>query len=252
VERTIAFINQKGGVGKTTATANITAELRRRGKKTLMIDLDPQGNLTYIAGANGKKAGVFELLTQEEQIANVIQSTKQGDIIAASADLATEGILSETGKEYRLKEAIEPLQCLYEYILIDCSPSLGILTINALTAATGAIIPMQADILSLQALGQFNGTLEAVRKYTNKNLKLYGIVLTRYNGRAVLSQEAAQMIEQTAKQLGTKVYRAPIRENIAVKEAQAARMDIFTHAPKSHAAADFEVLTTEILKDMEG
>lgn len=252
MKQTIAFINQKGGVGKTTATANITAELRRRGNKTLMIDLDPQGNLTYIAGADSRKAGVFELLTQEEQIANVVQSTRQGDIIAASTDLATEGILSETGKEYRLKEAIEPLQRIYDYILIDCSPSLGILTINALTAATGAIIPLQADILSLQALGQFSGTLGAVQKYTNKNLELYGIILTRYNGRAVLSQEATQMIEQTAKRLGTKVYRTPIRENVAVKEAQAVRTDIFTHAPKSHAAEDFETLTTEILKDMEG
>jgi chromosome partitioning protein len=136
-------------------------------------------------------------------------------------------LLADTGKEYRLKEAIESLQNQYDFIAIDCPPSLGISAINALTASTGVIIPVQADILSLQALGQFSGTLNAVRRYTNNELKLYGIILSRYNGRAILSQEAVQMIEQTATQLVTKVYKTPIRECIAVKEAQAARADIF-------------------------
>ena len=248
----IAFINQKGGVGKTTTTASIGAALRLKGYTTLMIDLDPQNNLTYITGADNRHAGAFELLTQGAEAADVIQTTAQGDVIGSSMRLATENILTGKAKEYRLRNAIEPLQSRYDFILIDCPPTLGILAINALVAATGVIIPVGADIFSLQAIGQFAGTFEAVRRHTNKELKLFGLVLTRYSARAVLSQQVAEMITQTAGQLKTKVYKTPIRESIAIKESQATREDIFTHAPRSNAAADFKALTAEILKDMEG
>ncbi|MDR2659433.1 MAG: ParA family protein [Spirochaetaceae bacterium] len=246
----IAFINQKGGVGKTTSVAGVAAGLQRKGFKTLLIDMDPQGNLSYISQADSSRPGSLELLLRKSSLGDAIRQTPQGDLIAASQGLAAEGILSDTGKEYRLREALEGLGDTYDFILIDCPPSLGILAINALTAATGIVIPVQADVLSLQALGQFSRTLEAVRRYTNQGLKLYGILLTRYSSRTVLSQEVFQMIEATAGQLGTKVFKTPIREAIVVKEAQAARTDIFTHAPKSNAAQDFESVTAELLKDL--
>jgi chromosome partitioning protein len=247
--KVIAFINQKGGVGKSTLTANIAAGVRRKGFDTLMVDVDPQANLTYITGAYGKRQGTEELLTGKAKAADVIQATAQGDVISSSAGLALDGLIAGNGKEYRLREALEPVRDIYDFTVIDCPPSLGILTINALTAATGVIIPVQADVLSLQALGQFSDTFETVKTRTNAGLKLYGIALTRYSRRALLSQEVARVIEDTAKKLNTKVYAAPIRESVAVREAQAARVDIFSHSPRSGAAADFAALTDEILKD---
>lgn len=247
----IAFINQKGGVGKTTTAAGIGAGLRRKNFSILFIDADPQANLSYIVGADSRLTGTLELLTRSAEASELIQKTAQGDVISASAGLAAEGLLSDTGKEYRLRESLEAIKNDYDCILIDCPPSLGILAINALTAATAAILPVQADILSLQALGQFSQTLGAVRRYTNRELKLFGLVMTRYNKRTVLTQEATQLIEQTAAQLGTKVYKTPIRESIVVKEAQASKQDIFSHSPKSNSAADFAALTDEIIKDME-
>ena len=136
-------------------------------------------------------------------------------------------MLTEMGKEYRLKEALEPLKKSYDYIIIDTPPALGILTVNALTACTGVIIPAQADIYSLQGIGQLNNTIEAVKRYCNEDLTLKGIVLTRYNKRAVLSRDVADLLEQTAQTLKTKLYKTHIREAVAVKEAQIQKACLF-------------------------
>lgn len=246
--KTIAIINQKGGVGKSTTALCVGAGLSLKGFKVLYIDLDAQGNLTYTLGADINGLTALDILAKQATAEQTIQRTAQGDIIAASPSLAgADTLITAVGKEYRLKEALEPIKEKYDYIIIDTPPALSVLTINALTACTGVIIPAQADIYSLQGISQLNNTIQTVKQYCNPSLEVMGIVLTRYSARAILSREVAEMIEQTAANLNTKLYKATIRENISVKEAQASQQNIFEYAPKSNAAADYSALVDEII-----
>ena len=243
-------INQKGGVGKSTTAAALGAGLTLKGFKVLHIDLDAQGNLTFCMGAGASALSSLEVLTGTATAAEAIKHTDQGDIIPASPALAgADALITATGKEYRLREALEPLHDLYDYIVIDTPPALGILTVNALTACTGAIIPAQADAYSLQGIAMLGQTVDTVRKYCNRALTIKGIVLTRYNSRAVLSRDMAELISQTAAQLHTKLYSTTIRECTALKEAQAVQQDIFSYAPRSNAATDYKALVAEILEE---
>ena len=246
----LAITNQKGGVAKTTTAYALGAGLSLRGYKVLFVDMDAQTNLSYVmeAEASGLAGNsTLELLEGRASAAAAIQHTPHGDIIAASPALAgADAVLTQVGKEYRLKEALEPLQGLYDYIIIDTPPALGILTVNALTACNGCIIPAQADIYSLQGISQLHNTLQTVKKYCNRDLKVLGILLTRYNGRAIISREVAEMIEQAADQMQSKLYRSKIRECTALKEAQACRENIFTYAPSSNAAADYTAFIDEV------
>lgn len=245
--RTIAVINQKGGVGKSTTAAGIGEGLTIKGESVLYVDLDPQCNLSYLMGADISGSSALDVLQRKATAAGTIQHTAQGDIIPASPALAGADVtITATGKEYRLKEALEALKGLYGYCIIDTPPALGILTINALTACNGCIIPAQADFLSLQGIGQLHGTIEAVRQYCNPGLKVYGIVLTRYNARAVISREVSAMMEETAAALKTRLFKAHIRECTAIKEAQAMRQGIAAYSPRSNASADYKALTEEI------
>ena len=207
MSKALAIINQKGGVGKSTTALAIGAGLSLKGYSVLFIDLDAQGNLSYTLGADTKGYNAMGVLERPETAKEEIQHTPQGDIIASSPKLAgADKLLEETGKEYRLKEALDSLQGAYDYIIVDTPPALGILTINALTACTGAIIPAQADIYSLQGIAQLNSTIETVKKYCNPSLSIMGIVLTRFNGRSIIRREVAEMLERTAEQLLTKLY----------------------------------------------
>lgn len=245
---TIAVINQKGGVGKSTTALAIGAGLILKGHRVLFIDLDAQGNLSYTLRASTQGYNAMGVLQRPETATAEIQRTEQGDIIASSPTLAgADTVITETGKEYRLKEALEHCSGNYDYCVIDTPPALGILTVNALTACNGAIIPAQADVYSLQGISQLNGTLQTVKKYCNPELEIMGIVLTRYNARSIISREVAEMIEETALQLNTKVYTAKIRECTALKEAQAVQQNIFSYAPRSNATADYKTLVAEIL-----
>jgi chromosome partitioning protein len=152
------------------------------------------------------------------------------------------------GREYRLKKAIEPIKREYDYIIIDTPPALGILMVNALTACDVAIIPAQADRYSLKGIAQLNMTIETIKKHSNPALRIEGILLTRYSPRAVLSRDIAEVIEQTAQKLQTKLFKAKIREAIAIKESQAQRMDIFAYSPKSNAAKDYNAFIDELLR----
>lgn len=251
----IAITNQKGGVAKTTTTLAIGAGLARKGHKVLFVDLDAQTNLSYVmeadaTGLTGRTS--LDVMEGRASASDAIQHTRHGDIIAASPALAgADAVLTQVGKEYRLKEALEPLAPMYDFILLDTPPALGILTVNALTACNGCIIPAQADIYSLQGISQLYNTLQTVKKYCNPSLKVLGILLTRFNSRAIISREAADMIGQAAEQMGSRLYTARIRECTAIKEAQACREDIFTYAPHSNAAADYAALIDEILTEEE-
>jgi len=249
MSKAIAVINQKGGVGKSTTALAIGAGLSLKGYSVLFIDLDAQGNLSYTLGADTKGYNAMGVLERPETAKEEIQHTPQGDIIASSPKLAgADKLLEETGKEYRLKEALESLQGAYDYIIVDTPPALGILTINALTACTGAIIPAQADIYSLQGIGQLNSTIETVKKYCNPSLSIMGIVITRFNGRSIIRREVAEMLEHTADQLHTKLYSSKIRECTALVEAQATKQNIYSYAPRSNATADYKALVDEIIK----
>lgn len=246
----IAVINQKGGVAKTTTAHAIAAGLKQEGYKVLMVDLDGQQSLTTVTGAKAGGYTALEILTRKAKAAQAIVRTDSGDIIPASDGLgAADTILKDIGKEYRLKEALKPISGAYDYCVIDCPPSLGILTINALTAANSCIVPAQADFLSLQAIGQLQQTVQTVRTYTNKWLKVKGIVITRYSARAVLSRDAADMIQAKAAEIGTKVYDTKIRECVSLKEAQAVRQSIFDYAPRSNGAKDYKALIEEIIEE---
>ena len=249
MSKAIAVINQKGGVGKSTTALAIGAGLSLKGYSVLFIDLDAQGNLSYTLGADTKGYNAMGVLERPETAKEEIQHTPQGDIIASSPKLAgADKLLEETGKEYRLKEALESLQGAYDYIIVDTPPALGILTINALTACTGAIIPAQADIYSLQGIGQLNSTIETVKKYCNPSLSIMGIVITRFNGRSIIRREVAEMLEHTADQLHTNLFSSKIRECTALVEAQATKQNIYSYAPRSNATADYKALVDEILR----
>lgn len=248
----IAVINQKGGVGKSTTSNAIGAGLAHKGFKVLSVDLDAQGNLSYSLNANNKPLTSLEVLTGTATAKEAIIHTSQGDLIPASPALASaDTIITETGKEYRLKEALEPLKADYDYIIIDTPPALGTLTINALTACDSVIIPAQADIYSLQGIGQLHQTIQTVQKYCNKDLSIKGIVITRYSPRAVLTRDMAELLEDTARQLNTRLFASRIRECIAIKEAQASQTDIYTYSPKSNASIDYGALVEEILEAPE-
>lgn len=244
-----AIINQKGGVGKSTTSQSLAAGLSLKGFKVLLIDMDSQGNLSFSTGANKAAVSILEVLKQEAPAADAIQTVGNLDIIPASISLAGADMqLTEMGKEYRLREALEPIKKNYDYIIIDTPPALGILTINALTAADDIIIPAQADIYSIDAIGQLYNTVKAVQQYTNKNLSIKGVLLTRYSDRTILSRDLADMIQQTAEQLHTKLFKATIREAIGIKEAQAQKQDIFAYSSNSKVAADYMQLVDEFLE----
>lgn len=244
----IAVINQKGGVGKSTTSNAIGAGLFQRGYKVLFIDLDAQGNLSYSMKCENKPLSSLEVLTGTATAREATLTTPQGDIIPASPALASaDTIITDTGREYRLKEALEPLKEVYDYIIIDTPPALGTLTINALTACDSVIIPAQADIYSLQGIGQLNQTIQTVKRYCNSDLTIKGIVITRYSPRAVLTRDMTDLLEDTAKQLNTKVFASRIRECIALKEAQASQTDIFTYNPRSNAGIDYKALLEEMI-----
>lgn len=245
----IAVINQKGGVGKSTTALSLGAGLSLRGYKVLYADLDAQGNLSHTMKADTSGLTALDVLTQQATASEVIQHTALGDIIPASPALAgADAVITATGKEYRLREALEPVKGSYDYIVIDTPPALGVLTINALTACHSAVIPAQADIYSLQGINQLYTTIDTVRKYCNPSLSIKGILLTRYSARSILSRELAEVIEQTAQRFNTQLFSTPIRETVAVREAQASQQDIYSYAPKSNAAADYTAFVAELLE----
>lgn len=256
MQEIFAIINQKGGVGKSTTALALACGLAAAGMRVLAIDLDAQGNLSYTLSARDDMPSAMDVLNQEATAHDAIQHSPPDesghhppDIIAASPALSSADLtITATGKEFRLREALEPVLASYDYVVIDTPPALGILTINALSCATSAIIPAQADIYSLQGIGQLYSTLSAVRRYTNPNIRIDGILITRYNARAILSRDITEMIEATARQLDTQVFDTKIRESISVKEAQANKESLFTYAPRGNATQDYAAFIAQLLE----
>lgn len=248
--KTIAIVNQKGGCGKTTTAQSIGGALRERGERVLFVDLDSQCNLTYSLGGDIGDSDIVGALESPSRSFNTVQETGQGALIAGSPDL------SKLNAEYRgiddmkrLKEALKPIKKNYDHIIIDTPPALGALMINALTACDGVLIVAQADIFSLQGVGQLMETLKEVKRNTNKKLKILGLALTRYNERARLSKKLLTDLEAYTEDIGVPVLNTKIRECVALREAQLNRKNIFTHSKRSNGAKDYEALLDELIKE---
>jgi len=246
--KTIAFINQKGGTGKTTSTVNIGAGLSRLGKRTLAVDLDPQANLTYHLGIKTRelRASVSELLEGKAGIEETIVERDGLDVIPASLGLAeTEArIFNATGREFLLREALAGLKRPYAYVLVDCPPSLGVLTLNALVAVRQVYIPLEAQALPLQGLRAIREIVELVKERLNPGLELSGIIATKYDNRLNLNREVLGTLK---KHFGDLLFKTVIRAGVRLAEAPSYGQDIFTYAPKSHGAEDYLALCREII-----
>lgn len=248
---TVVFSNQKGGVGKTTSAAALAAGLTSRGYKVVAVDLDPQCNLCLSSDVNMLKTEktLYDVFKGVAAIDDVIVPGLGYDIIPGGLTLAAADMdFTQTGREYMLSEALEGISGRYEYAVVDTPPTLGILTTNALTAADGVIVPLTADVYALQGLTQLNGLIHNVRKYCNRGLKIFGLLLTKYNDRQNVSKALRDQISAAAAQLETKVFRTTIRESVAVREAQLLHNDFLKEAPNANAAVDYEAFISEFLE----
>lgn len=247
----VAIANQKGGVGKTTTTHALIAGLAGKGYRVLGVDLDPQGNLSDACGAeNYNTVTVYELMRQDADIEKVIQHMESGyDIIPANIMLAgAEQELSYTGKEHRLKEALEPVFNWYDFILIDTPPSLGILTVNAFTAASDVVVPTTAGIFAATGIYQLNSTIKSVQKYCNPRVKITGILFTKFDSRIKISRQVKELTNQIGEYISAPIYETYIRSSVAVEEAQANHEDIFSYSKRATVSRDYREFVEEFLK----
>lgn len=245
--KVICFSNHKGGVGKTCSVSNIGAGLARQKKKVLLIDLDPQANLSISFGLKDVSMGMYEALRGEVELESIIYTIIENlDIAPSSLDLAGSEIelSSEAGRELILKEALSPLLSQYDYILIDCAPSIGLLTTNALTAADEVIIPLKAEYLSLRGVEKLKEVISKVKNRLNKNLNLGGVFINQFSSRKVLNREIADALDE---HFSDTIYKTRIRDNISLAESPGKGIDVFRYNPKCNGAIDYGNLTDEIL-----
>lgn len=252
MKRVIAVLNQKGGVGKTTSTINLAAYLAKQGKSVLIVDLDPQGNATSGIGVDkhNLESTTYDILfstdspeatIKETAITNVSILPANAQLAAAEVDLA-----AETEREYRLKKALQMLD--YDFVLIDCPPSLGLLSINALTAADFVLVPVQAEYYALEGLSQLLEIIQRVRSGLNKDLQLLGVVVTMYDSRTALSD---QVVQELKKHLGDKLMHTIIPRNVRLAEAPSFGRSILEHDKWSKGARAYKNLAKEVVTHVD-
>lgn len=253
MSRVISISNQKGGVGKTTTVCSLAAGLKKKGFRVLMIDLDPQGNLGFSVGAETETcATIYDVLKGDVKTQFAIQKSDTADIIISSILLSgIELEFTNTGREYLLKEALKPILGLYDYIILDTPPALGIITINAFTASDTIVVPMLSDIFSLQGIAKLYETVERVKKYCNPSLTISGILLTKFNPRTLLSREIRGTAELIAQDLNIPLFNSYIRSSVVVSEAQSIQQNILDYSPKNNIAKDYLKFTDELLEKEE-
>jgi chromosome partitioning protein len=245
--KVFAVANQKGGVAKTATVHSLGAALAERGRRVLLVDLDPQACLTYSLGvrADDLEASLHDVLVRQVPAEEVL--VKRGDVhlLPSTIDLAGAEIhlLSKTGREYALARALDPLVGSYDVVLIDCPPSLGILTIDGLTAADEVIIPLQCETLSSRGVGQLLETVADVRSFTNPRLGVAGVVATMYDGRTRLGQQVLAAVRDDH---GLEVLPPPVPKSVRVAEAPATSRSVLEHAPHSPAAEAYRALAVTL------
>jgi len=245
MSKVITISNHKGGVGKTTSVINLGAGLNILGKTVLLIDLDPQANLTQSLGITEPKQTIYGALRGDYSL-QPIQVLKDLEIIPSTLDLsgAEVEMSGEAGREYILRELIDPIRGQYDYILIDSPPSLGLLTINSFVASEEILIPLQAQYLALQGLTKLLEVIDKIKRRLNKELKVGGVFITQYDSRKVLNRDVVATIQDHFK---NEVFNTKVRDNIALAEAPAQGVDIFRYNPKSYGAEDYLSLSKEII-----
>lgn len=245
----IAFVNQKGGVGKTTSAVNLTAALTAQGKRVLLCDFDPQANATSGLGVEKSEvpASSYDMIINERPAADTIISTKFGDVIPSSPALSGAGIelVGNSQREYVLQRALEPVAANYDYIFIDCPPSLELLTLNALCAADSILIPVQCEYYALEGLSDLMITMRAVKRGLNPNLQIFGVLLTMFDGRTNFSNQVA---EEVRRHFPGKVYATVIPRNVRLAEAPSHGLPVTIYDKYSRGAAAYLALAKEILE----
>ena len=244
--KVITIANQKGGVGKTTTAHALIDGLTQKGFKVLGIDLDGQCNLSLATGASTKGATALGVLTGELNAESAIQHTERADIIAASTKLTNADALIETGEE--LKAALEPIAKSYDYCIIDTPPMLCSRTLSALIASNAVVIPARADLYSLQGIDELADTITGVQATRNKGLKVAGILLTAYKSRTALHKEIIEPMTALADDLDSSLFKATIRDSVAVSEAPFMRTGLFTYAPRAKVTEDYKAFIEELLE----
>ena len=251
VARIFAVANQKGGVGKTTTTINLAASLARMQKRVLVVDLDPQGNATMGSGIdkNSLQNGTYEVLTAQSETANaVVQAQEAGyALLPANGDLtaAEVELLDMEEKEQRLRRALQAIAADYDYILIDCPPSLNMLTLNALVAADAVLIPMQCEYYALEGLSALSNTIAAIQQALNPGLKIEGLIRTMFDPRNNLTQQVSEQLKQ---HFGDAVYRTVIPRNVRLAEAPSHGLPVIAYDKASSGALAYLALAGEILR----
>lgn len=251
-QKVIAMVNQKGGVGKTTTAINVAAQLADKNKSVLLVDLDPQGNATSGLGLPKDQATLttYEVLRGDSQLAAAVAETHVAQLYVLPANANLSGaeveLVGRERREYALATALQAAD--YDYIIIDCPPSLGLLTINALTAASGVLVPVQAEYYALEGLSQLLNTIQAVKQSTNPGLELLGIALTMFDKRNSLSEQVAQEVRNY---FGEKLFKTAIPRNVRLAEAPSYGRTIYEHDHWSKGARAYKALSTEIRHRLE-
>ncbi|MSQ61977.1 MAG: ParA family protein [Dehalococcoidia bacterium] len=248
--RVIAIVNQKGGVGKTTTAVNLGAAIAELGLRVLLIDLDPQRNATSTLGKGSPSGGIYQALLDDVPASDLIIATSAGvDLLPATAELAGAEVelVPQMAREYRLRRLLEPLLPSYDFILIDCPPSLGLLTVNALTAAKEVLVPVQCEYLSLEGLSQLTQTLELVRRNLNPDLLLRGLLLTMFDGRTNLSQQVSTEVREHFPQ----TFATVIPRSVRISEAPSFGKTILAYASSSTGARAYRALAGELVGKSE-
>ena len=250
----VSIANQKGGVGKTTTSINLSTILAKKGKKILMIDADPQGNASSGIGVDREdiELSVYDVLINDKPIDEVVKKTniKNLDICPSNINLAGAEVelVSVMSREHRLKEKLDMVKDNYDFIIIDCPPSLGLITLNAFTASDSVLIPVQCEYYALEGLGQLLNTISLVKKHLNKDIEIEGALLTMYDIRTNLSN---QVVKEVKKYFNDKVYKNVIPRNVKLSEAPSYGMPISVYDPRSKGAKSYEKFVKEFLKNNE-
>lgn len=250
----LAIVNQKGGVGKTTTSVNLSAYLALRGKKTLLLDADPQGNATSGIGMEKKDLGntIYDVLINGADIKDVIQPSGRKNLSVCPANIDLVGAELELkdmlSRENILKRALQTVDKQYDFVIIDCPPSLGLITLNALTAANGVIVPIQSEYYALEGLTQLMDTITIVKKHLNPGLDIFGVLVTMFDSRTQLSH---QVTSEVTKYFGDKIFKAIVPRNVRLSEAPSFGLAINEYDEKSKGADAYEFLAKEVIKRAE-